>query len=253
MHRILITLLALTFLTTAAFAQKDVPSAEQTLLQFINQHRGENDLQPLTIDPALSQAARAHAVLMSQQKGDAQHQYPDEPDLITRAAQAGAHFHSVSENVASGSFRLEDIDHSWMKSDGHRANILDPKATAVGISVIDNHGSLYIVEDFAQSVADLSLDDVEKKAQQQLSDQGIKPAEAANAKQDARKACETHANDAPNAIAVMQWDGADFTKLSDALLQHMPQARDHTAAVGACLNKRAGEGFTTYRAAVLIY
>jgi hypothetical protein len=51
----------------------------------------------------------------------------------------------------------------------------------------------------------------------------------------------------------MQWDGADFTKLSDALLQHMPQAREHTAAVGACTNKRAGEGFTTYRAAVLIY
>ena len=253
MHRTLTTLLALSFFTIAAFAQKDVPSAEQTLLQFINQHRGENDLQPLTIDPALSQAARAHAMLMSQQKGDAQHQYPDEPDLITRAAQAGAHFHSVSENVASGSFRLEDLDRSWMKSDAHRANILDPKATAVGISVIDNHGSLYIVEDFAQSVADLSLDDVEKKAQQQLSDQGIKPAEAANAKQDARKACETHANDAPNAIAVMQWDGADFAKLSDALLQHMPQARDHTAAVGACLNKRAGEGFTTYRAAVLIY
>ena len=62
MHRTLITLLALTFLITAAFAQKDVPSAEQTLLQFINQHRGENDLQPLTTDPALTQAAHAHAV-----------------------------------------------------------------------------------------------------------------------------------------------------------------------------------------------
>lgn len=253
MHRTLTTLITLVLLTTAAFAQKDVPSAGQTLLQFINQHRGENGLQPLTVDPALTQAARAHAMLMSQQKGDAQHQYPGEPDLVARAAQAGAHFHSVSENIASGSFRLEDLDRSWMKSDVHRANILDPKATAVGISVIDNHGSLYIVEDFAQSVADLSLDDVEKKAQQQLTDQGIKPAEVANARQDARKACETHANDAPNAIAVMQWDGADFSKLSAAILQNMPQARDHTAAVGACPNKRAGEGFTTYRAAVLIY
>jgi Cysteine-rich secretory protein family len=253
MRRTLAILIALVLLTPITFAQKDVPSAEQTLLQFINQHRGENDLQPLTIDPALSQAARAHAVLMSQQKGDAQHQYPDEPDLIARAAQAGAHFHSVSENIASGSFRLADLDHSWMKSDVHRANILDPKATAVGISVIENHDTMYIVEDFAQSVANLSLDDIEKKAQQQLSDQGIKPAEAANARQDARTACETHANEAPNAIAVMQWDGADFTKLSAALLQHMPQARDHTAAVGACPNKRAGEGFTTYRAAVLIY
>ena len=253
MHRTLTTLITLVLLTTAAFAQKDVPSAGQTLLKFINQHRGEHGLQPLTVDPALTQAARAHAMLMSQQKGDAQHQYPGEPDLVARAAQAGAHFHSVSENIASGSFRLEDLDRSWMKSDVHRANILDPKATAVGISVIDNHGSLYIVEDFAQSVADLSLDDVEKKAQQQLTDQGIKPAEVANARQDARKACETHANDAPNAIAVMQWDGADFSKLSAAILQNMPQARDHTAAVGACPNKRAGEGFTTYRAAVLIY
>ena len=78
MQRFFATLLSLTILTLPAFTQKDVPSAEQTLLQFINEHRGENDLQPLTIDPALSQAARAHAVLMSQQKGDAQHQYPDD-------------------------------------------------------------------------------------------------------------------------------------------------------------------------------
>ncbi len=121
-----------------------------------------------------------------------------------------------------------------MKSDVHRANILDPHATAIGISVIDNHGSLYVVEDFAQTVAHLTLDDVEKKGRQQLSDQGIKPAEVSSANQDARNACDTHANYAPNAIAVMQWDGADFTKLPDALLQQIPHDREYTSAVGAC-------------------
>ena len=51
----------------------------------------------------------------------------------------------------------------------------------------------------------------------------------------------------------MQWDGPDLSALPQSLLQQMPQARDHTAAVGACPSKRTAEGFTTYRLAVLLY
>ena len=253
MQRLLTTVLTLAILTLPAAAQKDVPSAEQTLLQLVNQHRTEANLPPLTTDPTLQQAARAHALRMSQEKGDGQHQYPGEPDLPTRVAQAGGHYPTVSENIASGSFRLPDLDRAWMKSEGHRANILDSRANIIGISVIDNNGTLYAVEDFAQTTPALSREDVEAKVRQLLSDQGIKPAEVADITQDARTACVSRGNSAPNATAVIQLEDATFTKLPDALIQQLPQGRQYTSAVGACPAKPQNQGATTYRVAILLY
>ena len=253
MQRLLTTLLTLTILTLPAAAQKDAPSAEQTLLQLVNQHRTEANLTPLTTDPTLQQAARAHALRMSQEKGDGQHQYPGEPDLPTRVAQAGGHYTMVSENIASGGFRLPDLDRAWMKSEGHRANILNPRATVIGIAVIDNNGTLYAVEDFAQTTPTLSREDVEAKVRQLLSDRGIKPAEVSGIIEDARTACVSHGNSAPNATSVIQWQDPDYTKIPEALLQQLPHNREYTGAVGACPAKSDSQASTTYRVAILLY
>jgi Cysteine-rich secretory protein family len=252
MRRLLTTFLTLTLLALPSLAQNET-TPDQTLLQLVNQHRTEANLPPLTVDPALTQAAQAHAQRMSQEKGEPQHQYPNEPDLPTRVAQAGAHYPMVSENIASGSIRLPDLDRAWMKSDAHRANILDSRATAIGIAVIDSHGSLYVVEDFAQTTPTLSREDVEAKVRQLLSDQGIKPAEVADITQDARTACVSRGNSAPNATAVIQLEGPTFTKLPDALIQQLPHGRQYTSAVGACPAKPQNQGAITYRVAILLY
>ncbi len=253
MQRFLTTLLTLTILTLPAAAQKDAPAPEQTLLQLVNQHRTEANLPPLTADPALTQAAQAHAQRMSQEKGEPQHQYSGEPDLPTRIAQAGAHYTTVSENIAAGPIRLTDLDRSWMKSDAHRANILDPRATAIGIAIIDTHGTLYVVEDFAQATPTLSREDIEARVRQLLTDQDIKPAEVPGITDDARAACVSHGNSAPNATLVIQLEGPGFTKLPDGLVQQLPHGRQYTSAVGACPAKPDNQASTAYRVAILLY
>jgi hypothetical protein len=240
-------------LIPAAFAQKGPSPAEQTFLQLANQRRAEQGLAPLAWDAALARAARAHALRMAREPGETQHQYPGEPDVITRASQAGAHFSTVSENIAAARASVETIERAWMNSPVHRANILDQRVNVAGIAVIENRGTLYAVEDFARSVPVLGRNEVESRVQELLRNQGIRSAESNESKADARRSCETQSSAAPNSILIMQWDGPDLTQLPGTLLQQMPQARNHTAAVGACPSKRTGEGFTTYRIAVLMY
>src|SRR5271154_1229281 len=82
MHRTLTILLCLATLLPAAPAQQGATVAEQYLLQLTNQHRAEQGLAPLTWDPALARAARAHAQRISREPGPAEHQYSGEPDLL---------------------------------------------------------------------------------------------------------------------------------------------------------------------------
>ncbi|MCU1226751.1 MAG: Transporter [Edaphobacter sp.] len=252
MQRTLVTLLGLMMLLPAAFAQKSPSPAEQTLLQLANQRRAEHNLAPLAWDAALTRAARTHAQRMIQGPGEIQHQYPGEPDVPLRVSQAEGHFSIVLENIAAAQATPGQIAEAWMNSPSHRANILDQRMNFVGIAVIDDHGVLYAVEDFGRNVPAPRLDEVEDRARQLLSDRGIKFVESPTSKEDARKSCETRSSP-PNALIVMQWDGPDINQLPVALFQQVPQARDHTAAVGVCPGARSSPDFTTYHVAVLLY
>lgn len=240
-------------LMPAAIAQKTASSAEQALLQLANLRRAEHGLAPLALNPALTRAARAHAGVIIRYPAPAEHQYPGEPNLLTRASQAGAHFSTVSENVAGNGNSAAEIESAWMRSPVHRANILDPRVNVVGIAVVESRGLLYAVEDFARNVPTLGREEIEDQAQQILRNRGIRPAPSKEAKEFARRSCEVENSSIGNAILAMQWDGPDLNLLPKSLLQQMPQAREHTAAVGACSSKRTTEGFTTYRVAVLLY
>src|SRR5580700_2063775 len=75
--------------------------AERELFASINQTRRGLGLSLLRWDESLATAARRHAVVMAEH-GSAQHGFPGEPSLSTRAKQAGAHFGWLSENVIHG-------------------------------------------------------------------------------------------------------------------------------------------------------
>jgi hypothetical protein len=251
--RLALSLLALLLLAPSAPAQQGATVAEQYLLQLTNQHRAEHNLPPLAWDAALARAAHAHALRIMQDGGVAQHQYPGEPDVKARAVKAGAHFSTVSENVAGNGTAPIDFDRAWMASPVHRANILDPHLNVIGIAVVRGNGVLYAVQDFARSVVVLGPTQIEQQAQQILRDHGIQPATAADARENARRTCRDPKSTTGYPVLVMQWDGADLNQLPATLLQQMPTARQHTAAVGACPSTRQQEGFTTYHVAVLMY
>ena len=257
MHRLLPLLLALTLLTPPAHAQ--TPN-EQLLLVLANQSRAEHNLPPLTWDPALARAAYAHLVFMARQGGPAEHQYPGEPDLVTRADHAGAHFSSIAENVAGSSPSAAATHQAWMNSPPHRANLLSPQLTTVGIAVAATPTGLYAVEDFAR-VANPTAGSAEKQVQQLLIARGIQPDSSAQHKQDAHANCDSGATpqavpNQPNPTLIMQWESGDLTQLPSQLIQRLPPhnpQQPHTAAVASCPPQSPTPGFTTYRIAVLIY
>jgi hypothetical protein len=256
MHRLLPLLLAFTLLTPA---HTQTPN-EQLLLVLANQSRAEHNLPPLTWDPALARAAHAHLAVMARQGGPAEHQYPGEPDLVTRADQAGAHFSSIAENVAGSTPSAAATHQAWMNSPPHRANLLAPSLTTVGIAVAATPTGLYAVEDFGR-IANPTADSAEKQVQQLLIARGIQPDSSAQHKQDAHASCKsgtqpTSIPGQPRLALFVQWESGDFTTLPTELLDHLPTRnpqQPRAAAVASCPPQSPTPGFTTYRIAVLIY
>jgi uncharacterized protein YkwD len=225
-------------------------SPEQTLLQLANQARAQHNLPPLQWDSSLAKAARAHLQWVLRNSTNLEHQYPGEPDLVTRGANAGARFGTISENIAGHGDTPAAIQQIWMTTPTHRANLLDPNLNAVGIAVAENQGLLYAVEDFSRNVAALTPDAVEHQVAKLLQARGFPPA-ASNA--DARKTCTMSQGQAGTPKLVIQWDGSDISQLPDAVVQQLDKSRYTSAAVGACSGKQSGQQFTTYHIAVLLY
>jgi uncharacterized protein YkwD len=252
---LLLLLLLVLFLAASANAQN---VAEQYLLQRTNQHRAEHHLAPLAWDPALARAAQTHALRIVQEvnrrPGPAEHQYPGEPALLARASQAGAHFSTISENVAGNGQSAAELDVAWMNSPVHRANILDPKLNAVGIAVVQSRGLLYAVEDFARNVPALTPGDAQARAEQALLSHGIRLEPSAQARADARHACSSQSAVAPSEPALlMQWEGPDLSQLPATILPQLHAGRTRTVAIASCPTTRPTQGFTTYHIAILIY
>ena len=251
--RALVLLFGLAMSIPSAYAQAGANPAEQLLFQSVNQNRAEHGLPPLAWDESLARAARAHANRMSREPGGTQHQYAGEPDLVARASQAGAQFSKVSENIAAVQGTPADIARAWMNSPVHRENILDPQLSAVGVGVVEVQGTIYAVEDFSHTTPDLGRDEIEAQAQQALRDNGLKVETSDAAKQAARNSCNPSNTPPAGVRAVMQFDCMDLKTLPGIVLKGMPEAKQHTLAVGACGGPENHQGFTTYHVAVLMY
>ena len=220
------------------------------IVQAVNQDRASQGLGPLKWDPALAQAAQAHAEIMVGQR-ELSHQYPGEPDLETRAGAQGAHFRVIAENVAMGP-SVEGLETQWMHSVPHRTNILDPRMNAIGVGLVQRGGYYYGVEDFSDGVAALGPQQIEQKVGALLRQQGIQPSGPVRV---ARQTCEMPSGFAggPTPKFVMRWEGTDLSQLPSQIVQQIHTGRFHTAAVGACDSAHPQQGFTTYRVAVLLY
>jgi uncharacterized protein YkwD len=56
----------------------------------------------------------------------------------------------VAENLARGNVGADLIVKAWMKSPGHRANILDGRLTRVGVAAVYARGQWTVAADFAR-------------------------------------------------------------------------------------------------------
>jgi hypothetical protein len=228
----------------------ELPEDVSQLLSLTNRDRAAQGLGPLRWSPELADAAQTHGELMVGHN-DLEHQFPGEPDVPTRAGQAGAHFRAIAENIAIGP-NAADIESQWMHSAMHRTNILDPQMNVIGIALIHNKGEVWAVEDFAHAVEGLGPSEIEGRVIGLLAQQGI---ENATATADARQTCEMLHGSAGGSRPrfIMRWEGSDLSRLPDVLVSKLRSGQYHSAAVGVCDSGHPGQGFTTYKVAVLLY
>lgn len=242
---------------SAQYAQaqggQSMPAAAEQLFALANESRNATGAGQLKWDGALAEAALQHCQRMAAE-GPISHRYGGEPDLATRASQAGAHFSLVEENVAVGP-TAATIHDEWMHSPGHRANLLNPEVDRIGVAVVAARGTLYAVEDFSRVVEQLSPSQVEAQVAALIRPSGVailsNPAVA-------REACEidhgvpgTHGGPVPRFI--MRWQGAGLDRLPAPLVEKLSSGDYKQAAIGGC-TARVGSGeFAAYRVAVLLY
>jgi uncharacterized protein YkwD len=132
----------------AAAADGPQTTAEQQLVQLINQARSQQGLAPLQQNARLHQAARSHSQIMASRQ-TLSHQLPGEPILRKRLALSGLRFHTDGETVAFNQ-SAEAAHQGLMHSSPHRAIILSPEYNAVGVGAVERDGTLWITEDFAR-------------------------------------------------------------------------------------------------------
>jgi uncharacterized protein YkwD len=169
--------LLLAFLCAATLAEaKDknqngsgLSRMERELIRLVNQDRAEAGLPPLRTEDQLNQAARPHAIMMSERQS-LSHRFPGEKSVEDRIAGTGLSFDMDGENVADATATGDDLrdaaklNEILMHSPPHRANILRQGFNSIGVAIVTAHGQNWAVEDFAHSYASQSLSGVEQSA-----------------------------------------------------------------------------------------
>jgi uncharacterized protein YkwD len=126
--------------------------AAATVVRLTNVERARKRLAALEASPRLMRAAQIHADQMAR-FGRLDHElpratYPRPEDRLKTVKYA---WRAWAENVAYGPQKPDEVLRVWMKSSGHRANILSTTLTEIGVGhAKDKEGRLYWVQVFGR-------------------------------------------------------------------------------------------------------
>ncbi|WP_234386644.1 CAP domain-containing protein, partial [Streptomyces sp. ERV7] len=112
--------------TAAAYVQQVVDLA--------NAERAKAGCSPFKADRRLNTSAQAHADDMAA-RDYYEHNSPEGRNAGDRMSAAGYDWHKWGENIHRGPKSPADAMRDWMKSPGHRANILDCGFKDIGVGV----------------------------------------------------------------------------------------------------------------------
>jgi uncharacterized protein YkwD len=109
-------------------------SAEKEILALVNRDRATAGLVALVSDERLAEIARAHSRDMADHDFVA-HVSPRTGTFLDRVHKGGLTPEVVLENVGRA-YSAQDAETGFMSSPGHRANVVEPRATRIGIGVV---------------------------------------------------------------------------------------------------------------------
>ena len=121
------------------------------VIRFTNKRRRKHGLDRLAGDTLLHQAAQGHADEMDAVGRYLGHDSADGRDPGDRIDETGYSWRAYRENVATGQPTAKQVVKAWMRSPGHRDNLLSDNVTEIGIgfAIDDESGSPYWVQKFA--------------------------------------------------------------------------------------------------------
>ena len=102
------------------------------VVELTNIERAKEGLKPLTLNSQLVDAAQDHSSDMAQDDFFS-HTGADGSDVGSRVIDSGYQYSTAGENIAAGQTTAAEVVEGWMNSPGHRANILNPDFTEIGI------------------------------------------------------------------------------------------------------------------------
>jgi len=112
-------------------------SYEQRVVELVNEERAKAGLGALTVSDSLNAVAKLRA---SELEKKFSHTRPDGRSCFTAYSECGANYGWKAENIAAGYQTPEEAMAGWMNSSGHRANILSPNYTYIGVGYYGGGG-----------------------------------------------------------------------------------------------------------------
>lgn len=114
---------------------------QNEFLRRVNNERAKAGLKPVQLgvsnhNSAAQERAEEIATVNS-------HVRPNGTKWYTVLSEYGVTDAAAGENAAWGNVSPEEVVNAWMNSEGHRANILDPEARAMGVGYYYNSSSTW--------------------------------------------------------------------------------------------------------------
>jgi uncharacterized protein YkwD len=132
---------------TTTSAKPGTPAgAEAEVLSLVNQQREKAGCKPVSADPELATLAGSFSDDMADE-GFFGHTSPDGESPWARAKRLGI-TDLGGENIARGQPTAQSVMDSWMKSPGHKANILNCQYRTLGVGAHFGDGGPWWTQDF---------------------------------------------------------------------------------------------------------
>lgn len=131
-------------------AEYDVKASVSRVLELTNMERQRAGVAPLTLSSELTAAAQSYSQVLAE-TGCFAHTCGPVPNFTDRIGQAGyVDLTAAAENIGAGYPTPESVVDGWMNSAGHRANLLSPSYSEIGIGVATGGGQygIFWTQDF---------------------------------------------------------------------------------------------------------
>lgn len=115
----------------------NVVNYENEVIRLVNEIRVQNGLKPLTADWQLSRVARYKSQDMKDNNYFS-HTSPVYGSPFQMMKSFGLSYRTAAENIAKGQLTPQAVVNAWMNSSGHRANILNPSFTKIGVGFVES-------------------------------------------------------------------------------------------------------------------